>query len=88
MNSAAHTEPGHSVRSQRSKWLQTFLTTVAILLWLQLFLALTFTWSNGKYYHYGWVVPLLVALCFWRQWQAGGKSRQSRRTIAPPVSAC
>ena len=54
-----------------SKSTQTILSVVAVLLWLQFFLALSFTWSNGKYYHYGWVVPILVAFCFWRQRQAG-----------------
>lgn len=39
------------------------------LLWLQFFLALSFTWSNGKYYSYGWLVPVLAALCLARNWQ-------------------
>ena len=84
MSSGASKESGHSVRPERSKWIGTFLTAIVILLWLQLFLALTFTWSNGKYYHYGWIVPLLVAFCFWRQWQNGVVSGGTRADIRTP----
>ena len=64
------------------------LAPMVILLWLQFFQALTFTWSNGKYYQFGWVVPVLVALCFWRQWKGKattGSFHSAGRTALSPT---
>ncbi len=46
-------------------------------IWLQLFAALIPTWNGGTYYSYGWVVPLLTGLVFYRRWQV-----ESRRLVS------
>lgn len=39
-----------------------------LVLWLQLFVALTPFWSLGTYYDYGWIVPFASGWFFWKRW--------------------
>lgn len=57
------------------------------LLWLQLFLSLTPSWSLGTYYDYGWFVPFAAGWLFWRrmarfQSQAGRGPDPNRASAA------
>lgn len=49
-----------------------------VVLWLQLFYSAVPLWRFGEYYEYGWFVPPLAALFFYRRWRmrdpAGGRA--------------
>jgi len=82
------TQSGEAGANDRSlsKLALAFLAAI----WLQLFAALMPTWSGGTYYSYGWVVPLLTGLMFYRRWQLeyrkvdhlAGRAGAVRRLVA------
>jgi len=50
------------------------LLALGALLWGQLAIALHPWWTDGSYYDYGWLVPLLAIWCLWARWQNLGSA--------------
>lgn len=66
---------------QNSKQVDDGVVLVAIVaLWLQLFYSAVPFWRFAEYYEYGWYVPPLAALFFYRRW----RSRDSATARALP----
>jgi exosortase len=78
----SESESAATASSRTTAWL-----VLAGLLWAQLYFACIYGWRYGEYYGYGWYVPPLVILFFYRLrhfWQAADPPALA---IAPAVAA-
>ncbi len=69
------------------RWPVVVALAVLAFVWLRLILHLRVVWTVDEQYAYGWAVPFLCALLFWRRWAGGTTGLRDYGTtgLASPV---
>ncbi len=65
------------------RWPVFVMLAVLAFAWLRLILHLRVVWTVDEQYAYGWAVPFLCAVLFWRRWAGGTTGQQDHGTTGP-----